>query len=512
MSDTSATFSPPDFRALFEASPDAYLVVLSNAPEYTIVAASSAYLNATMTRRDNIIGRGLFEIFSDDPDDAIATGVNSLRASFEIVRRDRKPHVMSVQRYDVPRRAELGGGFETRYWAPLNSPLFGADGEVQYIHHRIASDAIAGDITERRRIEKEYIELLASIRQERARMGNIVASVPGVVWEAWGDPDAQEQRIDFVSSYVETMLGYSVQEWLSTPNFWLSIVHPEDREAAAKEAHRAFTHEDAHTNEFRWMTKDGRALWVESYSVVVRDETGRALGMRGVTIDISDRKRAEVEREQYLAEIESLNVRLQRAMRETHHRVKNNLQVISALINIQTMDYSDIVPVKEFHRLSHHIHALASIHDLLTQQSRTDPENEDLSLQAALEMLTPTLQSMMQGRSLHVEADDIRLPIQYGTTVAVLMNELISNAIKHGSGDVTLTFAVRGTVAHLEVRDHGAGFPADFNPEKSAHTGLDLITSLAAWDLQGKTRFENHPDGGARVSIEFLLPTMSLSA
>jgi len=60
------------------------------------------------------------------------------------------------------------------------------------------------------------------------RLAEIIDGIPGVVWTASGDPGATDHRIDFVSPYVETMLGYSVQEWLSTPNFWLSLVHPDD--------------------------------------------------------------------------------------------------------------------------------------------------------------------------------------------------------------------------------------------------------------------------------------------
>jgi PAS domain-containing protein len=71
-------------------------------------------------------------------------------------------------------------------------------------------------------------------------LSGLLDDVPAVVWEARGRPDAQQQRIDFVSPYVETMLGYTVEEWLSTPNFWLSIVHPDDREQAAAVAAEAF--------------------------------------------------------------------------------------------------------------------------------------------------------------------------------------------------------------------------------------------------------------------------------
>ena len=131
----------------------------------------------------------------------------------------------------------------------------------------------------------------------------LLDGIPAVVWEAYGRPDAAQQRIDFISPSVETLLGYSVEEWLGTPNFWLSIVHPDDREKAAAVAAEAFARGDAHTNEFRWLTKDGRTLWVESHSTAVRDHAGVPVGMRGVTLDVTARKQAEGEIRQNLEDL-----------------------------------------------------------------------------------------------------------------------------------------------------------------------------------------------------------------
>src|SRR3954453_4704900 len=98
----------PDFRALFEATPGLYLVL---DPELRIVAASDAYLEATMTRRDQIMGRGIFDVFPDNPEDPEATGVSNLSASLNRVRRQLAPDTMAVQRYDIQRPDEEGGGF-----------------------------------------------------------------------------------------------------------------------------------------------------------------------------------------------------------------------------------------------------------------------------------------------------------------------------------------------------------------------------------------------------------------
>src|ERR687893_106461 len=90
------------------------------------------------------------------------------------------------------------------------------------------------------------------VEAERRRLRDIIGSVPGVVWEAWGEPDASAQRINYVSDYVERMLGYTKEEWLAEPNFWLKIVHPEDRERAAAAARAKFESREGGASEFRW--------------------------------------------------------------------------------------------------------------------------------------------------------------------------------------------------------------------------------------------------------------------
>src|SRR5215831_16481201 len=122
----------PDFRVLFESAPGLYLVLT---PEFRIAAVSEAYLRATMTRREEILDRGIFDVFPDNPDDPAANGVANLRASLQRAVQRRVPDAMAVQKYDVARPA--GGGFEVRYWSPCNTPVLGRDGRVAYLIHQV---------------------------------------------------------------------------------------------------------------------------------------------------------------------------------------------------------------------------------------------------------------------------------------------------------------------------------------------------------------------------------------
>lgn len=123
--------SRAELSSLFESLPGLYLVLT---PELRIVGASDAYLAATLTRREAIVGRNLFEVFPDNPDLQGHQAVDTLRASLDRVLASGESDTMAVLRYDIPRPE---GGFEERYWSPINSPVRGADRDIAYIVHRV---------------------------------------------------------------------------------------------------------------------------------------------------------------------------------------------------------------------------------------------------------------------------------------------------------------------------------------------------------------------------------------
>lgn len=223
-------------------------------------------------------------------------------------------------------------------------------------------------------------------------------------------------------------------------------------------------------------------------------------------------------------QIEQLNKRLQRSMAESHHRIKNNLQVLSALIDMQIMNSHGSIPVAELVRLNQHIHTLAILHDLLTVESKTvtGVEREDtISINSVLKKLVPMLETTSGGRAILVEASEVMLSLKQANPFVLLVNELISNAIKHGAGAIQISLhptepaegeadapaePKRTTKICLVVADDGPGFPADFNPKQAANTGMELIESLVNWDLNGQVQYENRPapqERGARVVVTF---------
>jgi signal transduction histidine kinase len=158
----------PDFKALFEGAPGLYLVLT---PDFRIVAVSAAYLRATMTARAEILGRWLFDVFPDNPEDPAADGVRNLKASLERVRQLKRADAMAVQKYDIRKPESEGGGFEERFWSPRNSPVFGDDGHITYIIHRVE------DVTEFIRLKQQGQEQDKVAQELRGRAEQMEAEI-----------------------------------------------------------------------------------------------------------------------------------------------------------------------------------------------------------------------------------------------------------------------------------------------------------------------------------------------
>jgi len=153
-----------DVLKILRSVPDLYLIL---SPDYRIVEVSDSYLSATMVNREDILGRHLFDIFPDNPNDPKATGVKNLNASLECVLKNKVPDTMAVQKYDIRRPLSEGGGFEERYWSPINTPVLNQNNEVQYIIHRVE------DVTEfiqLKRVQTEQVKIAQELRTRAGQM------------------------------------------------------------------------------------------------------------------------------------------------------------------------------------------------------------------------------------------------------------------------------------------------------------------------------------------------------
>jgi PAS domain-containing protein len=136
-------------RALLQALPGVF-VLLDD--QLSIVDISDAYALSTMIERDRVVGKNMFEVFPDNPDDPNADGVRNLQASLQRVIESLKPDTMAVQRYDVRKPLDEGGGFDERYWSVSNAPVLDEDGQLRFIIHK------AQDVTEFIQLKRSRLE------------------------------------------------------------------------------------------------------------------------------------------------------------------------------------------------------------------------------------------------------------------------------------------------------------------------------------------------------------------
>ncbi len=247
--------------------------------------------------------------------------------------------------------------------------------------------------------------------------------------------------------------------------------------------------------------KNGGVLDLSWATVLLSDGTCIGIGQ-----DITQRKHAEALNELHTEQIEIRNRRLEQAMREADHRVKNNLQTVVALLDLQVMSHEETVPVQELKHLRMHLITLSSLHDLLVADVKEVGGSRFVSAKAALLKLLPMLQQIVGEERIRWNVEDVQLPIKQGMSLAVLINELVNNAVKHGGQKVELSLVVAEKTVTLEVSDDGPGFSEAFTPLTAAHFGLEMVEGLGRLDLGGETTYENRPEGGACVRVTFPVP------
>ena len=361
--------SIPDFRAIFQAVPELYLVLTS---DLRIVAASDAYLQATMTRREDVLGRHMFDVFPDDPADVGAAGVRNLAQSFEVVLRTRSPHFMAVQKYDIRRPLAEGAVFEERHWAPANFPVLDTRGRVTNIIHRVA------DVTEMVRAKERSVE--------------------------------KREQLE-------------------------------------------------------------RDLYVRSQ---------------------------EIERANKLLRVSLIDK--EALLREIHHRVKNNLQVIASLLRLQAAHVTDPAVRTALWDMGGRVRTIADIHQTLYGSG--DLARVDMAEFA--EQLIKDLRSLydVDGNRVRVQLDaaPVTLEIVLAVPYGLILNELVTNAFKHAfpgdrRGTIRVTLAKGDEM--LSVCDDGIGQPAGAGVTRTS-LGLQLVQLLA--EQLGAT-VEMKSSGGVCVAV-----------
>jgi PAS domain S-box-containing protein len=399
---------------------------------------------------------------------------------------------------------------------------------------------LVGAVTnERRKAEADSAKLGSELEINRRRIEDIVAHVPGVVWESWASPDSANHRVDFVSSYFEKMLGYTRSEWLTIPNFWLQVVHPEDRARAVAEAAAIFASGQGGSSRFRLVHKDGHEVWVEAQSIVVSDESG-PVGMRGVTMDITPAVRLEIERadllqrESHAREAAEQASRLKEEFLATvSHELRTPLNAVvgwSRLLRggqLEPTAADHAVEIIERNALMQKqiVEDLLDVSRIVTGKLRINTQPVDLLLviHAAIDAVRPAAEAKEIEIRTHFEAPGVTVKADVERLQQVFWN-LLANAVKFtpARGSVDVYLRQNDSLAEVRIEDSGPGVPAEFLPRiferfsqadgsstrKHGGLGLGLAIVRHLIELHGGTVSARNRDENGGAVLIVLLPAM----
>ena len=207
--------------------------------------------------------------------------------------------------------------------------------------------------------------------------------------------------------------------------------------------------------------------------------------------------------------IENASLVVKSAMvREMHHRVKNNLQMIAMLLRLQLRDGREVSGREVLTETINRILSIAGVHEILAAEGL-----RQVAVHEMLERVAQTVQQTMARPGLaldvKVSGDDLSLPSQQATSLALVVNELLQNAMEHafagrGRGTVMITLAAGRDTLRVEVQDDGVGLPEGFAPDRSAGLGLQIVHTLVGSDLKGQIAFGG--PGGTRAVITMPRP------
>ncbi len=213
-----------------------------------------------------------------------------------------------------------------------------------------------------------------------------------------------------------------------------------------------------------------------------------------------DRQKQQIEEMEALAQENARLVTNTAVIREMHHRIKNNLQTVAMLMQMQIPDADSLDTRHVLETNMHRIHSIAAVHEVLSGQGFRLVEVKE-ALEQIARMTVETMTAPGQDVTIHVHGEPFALPSQEATALALVVNELVQNGLEHGlagreHGRITVSLGRSSEELIILVRDDGMGLPPDWSPG----LGLEIVGTLVQDDLHGRIRF-HRLENGTEVSV-----------
>ena len=330
-----------------------------------------------------------------------------------------------------------------------------------------------------------------ALRLSEERFKSIVENVVEMFFIA--DSSLQPE---YLSPRCLEIYGYSGDEMIARPRLWIEAIHPEDRGAVAKYAAELMRSGARSVIEYRVLRKDGAVRWVRIVSNPILGADKKLQRVYGTVTDITE-----------FTSLQSSLREKEVLLKEIHHRVKNNLQIVISLMRLESRAFGLERAGAVLKDLEARVRAMALVHEHLYHSADLAKIGFKDYLKNLCQELFRTYCTDSCGVGLEVDAEAVTLDIERAIPCGLIINELLTNALKYafpGKRKGAIRVEIRnapGSEVEIAVSDNGVGIPQTLDIKKVQTLGLQLITTLAENQLKGSVELERQ--GGTRFTIRF---------